>query len=146
MLAKFEGGFVPATGDKSGRAASSVVSERSESSDPFDSAKLAKFLTSLSDLQIQDPASEVKIFMEFAPLEGDSEAIPPAAEPILTVPRSELLLGKAHQAEGDISEGLMKIVSPSFEAVQKPRAQRIEWKMFLWREDSEVALGHSDFL
>ena len=102
--------------------------------------------TSPYDLQIQDPTSKVEVLTEFAPLEGDSEAIPPARKPTLIVPRSKSSLDEAYQAKRDICAGLTEIVSPSLRTIQEPRAQSSEWKMFLRRGDSEVALGHNNFL
>ena len=68
VLAELEGSSDPATGDRSRRAASSAMSEKTESSDPFDSVELVESLTSHFDLQIQDPASKDEVLMEFAPL------------------------------------------------------------------------------
>ena len=84
------------------------MSERLEPFDPFYSIEPVESPTSLSDLQIQDIASEFKVFKEFAPLEGDSEAIPPAGEPTLSVPCSKASLGEADQAEGTSVRGLWR--------------------------------------
>jgi len=132
--------------NRSGKAASSLMFERSESSDLFDSAESVESPTSLFDLQIPDPAFEIEVLIEFALLVGDSETIHLDGEPTLIVPHSERSLCEAYQAEGDICAGLTEIVSPSLGTVQEPSAQNSEWKMFLRREDSEVALGHGNFL
>jgi len=67
MLTELEGGSDPTKGDRSGGAASFIVSERSESSDLFYSTKPVESLTTHSDLQMQDPTSEVKSLWNLHP-------------------------------------------------------------------------------
>jgi len=84
MLVALEGGSDSAAGDGSGRAALSVVFERLEFS-TLDFAEPVESPTSLSSLQILDPASDIKveILREVMPPEGISGFVPPTEEPAL---------------------------------------------------------------